>query len=275
MAEATVNGVKLWYEVLGEEGDPMLTIHGSGFGHDNFAPIVPYWEKDFQVIWYDMRGYGLSEQPIQKYSMEVWADDAVGLLDHLGIEKAHINGTSMGGMVALKLAAKYPDRVLGLVANCAMAKMDYASKINFRTHSSIAEREGMGSLALASLCAVQACSYNHLDGPEGEETVEFIRTILEKNNKVEIFQSACQAMIEMDLTDDLAKIIAPTLIYTGDKDIMTPVDPGPSGIGSRGIAERINGAELVLMPGLSHTTMVEAPEECAKLVTAFLKGIPK
>ena len=82
-------------------------------------------------------------------------------------------------------------------------------------------------------------------------------------------------MIEMDLTDDLAKIIAPTLIYTGDKDIMTPVDPGPSGIGSRGIAELINGAELVLMPGLSHTTMVEAPEECAKLVTDFLKGIPK
>ena len=72
MAEAEINGAKIWYEVLGQ-GDPMLTIHGSGFGHDNFAPIVPYWEKDFQIIWYDMRGYGLSERPIQKYDMEVWA----------------------------------------------------------------------------------------------------------------------------------------------------------------------------------------------------------
>jgi len=273
MSEATINGAKIWYEVFGE-GEPMLTIHGSGFGHDNFAPIVPYWEKDFQIIWYDMRGYGLSERPVQKYDMEVWADDAAGLLDHLGIEKAHINGTSMGGMIAIKFGAKYPDRILGLVLNCAMAKFDYASKINFRTHASIAEREGMGSLALASLCAVQACSYKHLDSPEGPETVEFIRSILEKNNDVEIFKRACQAMSEMDLTEDLGKITAPTLVYTGDVDIMTPVDPGPSGMGTRGIAAGIKDAKLVLMPGLSHTTMVEAPEECAKLVTEFLKGIP-
>jgi 3-oxoadipate enol-lactonase len=274
MSEATINGAKIWYEVFGE-GEPMLTIHGSGFGHDNFAPIVPYWEKDFQIIWYDMRGYGLSERPIQKYDMEVWADDAVGLLDHLGIEKAHINGTSMGGMIAIKFGAKYPDRILGLVLNCAMAKFDYASKINFRTHASIAEREGMGSLALASLCAVQACSYKHLDSSEGPETVEFIRSILEKNNDVEIFKRACQAMSEMDLIEDLGKITAPTLVYTGDADIMTPVDPGPSGVGTRGIAAGIQNATLVLMPGLSHTTMVEAPEECAKLVTEFLKGVSK
>ncbi len=272
MSEATVNGAKIWYEVFGE-GEPMLTIHGSGFGHDNFASVAPLWAKDFQVIWYDMRGYGLSDRPNQHYDMEVWADDGVGLLDHLEIEKAHINGTSMGGMIAIKLAAKYPDRVLGLVLNCAMAKLDYASKINFRSHASIAEREGMGSLALASICAVQACSYNHLDGPEGPKTVEFIRSILEKNNNVEIFTGACQAMIEMDLTEDLDKITAPTLVYTGDRDIMTPVDPGPTGVGSRGIADRIQNARLVLMPGLSHTTMVEAPEESVALVTEFLKGI--
>jgi pimeloyl-ACP methyl ester carboxylesterase len=64
----------------------------------------------FRCIDFDMRGYGQSERPSQRYDMEVWADDVAALMEHLELHSAHIHGTSMGGMVARQFAAKYPDR---------------------------------------------------------------------------------------------------------------------------------------------------------------------
>src|SRR5580765_7177336 len=71
---AQVNGVELWYQVTGE-GEPVIQIHGAGFGHFNFAPATPVLSERFKVIDYDMRGYGQSDRPVQDYDMEVWADD--------------------------------------------------------------------------------------------------------------------------------------------------------------------------------------------------------
>ena len=102
-----VRGVNLWHQVTGE-GDPVVQIHGAGFGHFNFAPATPELSKHFRVIDYDMRGYGASDRPVQHYDMEVWADDAAGLLDALELDAAHIHGSSMGGMIAIVFAGKYP-----------------------------------------------------------------------------------------------------------------------------------------------------------------------
>jgi 3-oxoadipate enol-lactonase len=114
MPEAMVNGVRIWYQETGA-GDPVVQIHGAGFGHFNFATATPILSKSFRCIDFDMRGYGQSERPFQRYDMEVWADDVAGLIDHLGLRSAHIHGTSMGGMVAQQFAAKYPERTQRLV----------------------------------------------------------------------------------------------------------------------------------------------------------------
>src|SRR3989442_13273593 len=106
---AQVNGVSLWYEISGD-GEPVVQIHGAGFGHFNFAPATPELSKRFRVVDYDMRGYGQSDRPVQRYDMEVWADDVAGLLDALGLDAAHVHGTSMGGMIAIVFAGKYPQR---------------------------------------------------------------------------------------------------------------------------------------------------------------------
>ena len=76
--KAEVNGVNLWYQVSGE-GEPVVQIHGAGFGHFNFAPATPELSKHFRVVDYDMRGYGQSDRPVQDYDMEVWADDIAAL----------------------------------------------------------------------------------------------------------------------------------------------------------------------------------------------------
>ena len=93
--KAAVNGVDLWYQITGE-GEPVMQIHGAGFGHFNFAPCTPELSKHFKVVDYDMRGYGQSDRPVQDYDMEVWADDLAGLMDALehsgGARPRHLDG---------------------------------------------------------------------------------------------------------------------------------------------------------------------------------------
>ena len=131
---ADVNGARLWYRISGE-GEPVVQIHGAGFGHFNFAPATPVLSEHFRVVDYDQRGYGQSDRPLQHYDMEVWADDLAGLMDALGIDAAHVHGTSMGGMIAIVFAGKYPERTTSVVINCAAAKLGRPAASSSRTGS--------------------------------------------------------------------------------------------------------------------------------------------
>src|SRR5438094_4198831 len=141
--QAEVNGVKLWYDVTGE-GEPVVQIHGAGFGHFNFAPATPELSKHFKVVDYDLRGYGQSDRPVQPYDMEVWADDLAGLMDALELPEAHVHGTSMGGMIAIVFAAKYPEPTTSVGINCAAAKLGLAGRLTFKNWSDIARRDSAG-----------------------------------------------------------------------------------------------------------------------------------
>ena len=116
MEHAKVNGVELEYEVVGS-GEPMLLIHGAHIA-DALQPLVaePALER-FQRIRYHRRGLGGSTYPVDAgpTSVPVQAKDAVGLLDHLGVDRAHLVGHSLGGAIALELAAQHPTRVASLV----------------------------------------------------------------------------------------------------------------------------------------------------------------
>ena len=136
--KAQVNGVELWYEVTGE-GEPVIQIHGAGFGHFNFAPATPALAEHFRVIDYDMRGYG-AVRP------------ARAALRHGGVGRrrrrparrarrsgeAHVHGTSMGGMIAIVFAGKYPERTTSVVINCAAAKLGVAGRLVFKNWIDIA-----------------------------------------------------------------------------------------------------------------------------------------
>lgn len=272
MAKVTVNGCGIWYEVQGS-GDYLLQIGGAGFAHENFLAVAEEMRKHFTVIDFDLRGYGLSDRPEQRYSMDTWADDAAGLLDGIGVDRAHVHGTSMGGMVALRMAAKYPEKVDGLVVSCTAAKSDFLARARWRIWKDMARAFGMGSETLALEIATQALSRHFLDTPRGPETVKIIQGILERNCSVEIFCGACDAMIEMDLTADLESIQAPTLVMSGDEDILTPLTQGPDGVGNGLIADSIPRGELALMRGIAHTNLMEAPALSVAIIADFLRRI--
>ena len=270
MPDARINGVRIWYKETGQ-GEPVIQIHGSGFGHFNFATATPILSRNFRCIDFDMRGYGEFERPFQQYSMEVWADDIAGLMDHLGLRTAHIHGTSMGGMVAQQFAGKYPERTQRLVINCSAAKLDYAGVLTFRGWIDIAERLGVGSRTLAELIAIQALSRRFLDSSEGRGAVDMIQEILQNSNRTDVFKLACQAMIDMDLRPMLPKITAPTLVIGGDEDIMTPWQQAESGAGQEYLAQHIKGAKKYVIKGSGHSTLFDGTEENCRVVAAFLK----
>jgi 3-oxoadipate enol-lactonase len=270
-----VNGVELWHRVTGE-GEPVVQIHGAGFGHFNFDPVTPLLAERFRVVDFDMRGYGQSERPHQAYDMEVWADDVAGLLDALGLEKAHVHGTSMGGMIAIVVAGKYPERTTSVVINCAAAKLGAAGRLIFKNWIDIAhlDPDGPGSRLLAELITWQALSKRFLDEQDEAELATTIQTILRDSNDVEVFTAACQAMCDMDLRPWLGRITSPALVLGGDEDLMTPWDQGPDGAGQQAIADGIAGAETHVLRGSNHSTIFDATAEHARVVGDFFARHP-
>jgi pimeloyl-ACP methyl ester carboxylesterase len=268
-----VRGVKLWHEISGD-GEPVLQIHGAGFGHFNFAPATPILGREFRCIDYDQRGYGQSEKPEQDYDLEVWADDGIGMLDALGVKRAHIHGTSMGGMVAVLLAGKYPERVQSVVINCAAAKLGYSGQLIFRNWIDLIAMDGCGSRTLAELISWQALSKRYVETEEGRAGVDTIQQILRDSNEPRVMTQACQAMIDMDLREWVPKITSPALVVGGDEDVMTPWDQGPNGAGQQWIADHLPNGEIAVIKGSNHSTIFDGTEAHCRAVAEFFLRHP-
>ena len=268
-----VNGVSLWHRITGD-GEPVVQIHGAGFGHFNLDPVTPaIAAAGFRVVDYDQRGYGASDKPLQHYDMEVWADDLAGLMDALEIGQAHVHGTSMGGMVAIVFAGKYPQRTTSVVINCAAAKLGVTGRLIFKNWIDIArlDPEGPGSRILAELITWQALSKEFLEREDAVALADHVQTILRDSNRIEVFTAACQAMCDMDLTPWLTRIASPALVLGGDEDVMTPWDQGPNGIGQEGIHLGIAGSEKHVIAGAGHSTIFDSTDEHARVVADFFR----
>ncbi len=205
--------------------------------------------------------------------METWAEDVKGLLDHLGLDRVHIHGTSMGGMVALAFAGMYPDRVDGLILDCPLARSDFMARAHWGVWKALAEAYGMGGEPLAQEIATKCLSRAFLDTPRGPETVGVIQGVLDRNCKVSVFGGACDAMATMDLRPYAPKVTAQTLVMVGSEDCLTPLHTGPDGAGAQWIADAIPGAELYVIEGSGHTNLMEEPELSSKVVIEFLQRV--
>jgi pimeloyl-ACP methyl ester carboxylesterase len=116
---AEANGIRTNYLEAGSGDETVVLIHGSGPGvtsYANWRLVIPALAENFRVVAPDMVGFGFSDRPDDvKYSLDTWANQAVGLMDTLGIRKAHLVGNSFGGAIALRIATRHPDRVGKLV----------------------------------------------------------------------------------------------------------------------------------------------------------------
>jgi pimeloyl-ACP methyl ester carboxylesterase len=266
MPFATVDETRLWYEFTGPEEKPLiLQFGGSLFGRQNFDAVNDGFRESFRLLSYDASGYGRSDQPLEPYSVEAWADEAAGLLDELGIERVLTHGTSMGGMVAIAFTAKYPERTIASCADCAFARCDTYRRTMFRNWRRQAESLPLDELS--DLVTIQAVSTTFIE--DNPDIFDNVRSVINKNSPFTVRQ-ACLAMETMDLEPLVGKIERPILFTNGTRDIMTPPELGASGYSARQIVEAVpDHARLHEFPHIGHADLLEEPEEAGRVVTAF------
>lgn len=268
---ADVNGTRLWYRLAGS-GDCVVQVGGAVSAHEGYDTITPVLAEHYEVLDYDHRGYGQSARPRQRYTIDVWCDDLVALLDHLGKERVHIHGGSMGSFVAIAFALAHPDRVDKLALGAgAVAKCDGMGVSHFRVWQHIARAYGVGSREMAEELVNKAFSRHHIDTVGLETLVEGMIDSASRNADTDVFIDACQVMIDADVRDGLPHLTVPTLVMVGSEDVLTPLDAGPGGVGARQVAALIPGAQLAVFEGSGHGHYIEQADESIAVLLDFLR----
>ena len=269
--QANVNETTLWYEVVGT-GECVVQLGGAVSAHEGYDTVTPHLAEHFEVLNYDHRGYGLSARPDQRYTIDVWCDDLVALLDSLGKRRVHIHGGSMGSFIAIAFALAHPDRVDKLLLGAgAVAKCDGMGISQFRVWQHLAKAYGVASREVADELANKAFSRAYIDKVGLDTLVEGMIDSTSRNTETSVFIDACQVMIDADVRAGLPHLACPTLVMVGSDDILTPLDAGPGGVGARQVAAMIPNATLKIFQGSGHGHYIEQADESIEAILSFLQ----
>jgi pimeloyl-ACP methyl ester carboxylesterase len=237
----------------------LLLIQGLGYGRWSWAPIVPALAERYRVLWFDNRGIGDSDKPDGPYTAKLMAGDALQVLDEAGIERAHVLGASLGGMIAQEVAAGTPERVDKLVLCCTTPGGAATVPMPDVTVRLFAEAP-----TLAPEVALRRFVENAL---AADASGDLIQELYDRRVANPPDPAGWQAQAAAGLTfagvDDA--ITAPTLIVTGTEDNL--VDPHNSDV----LAERIPGAEVQQIDNAGHLFFWEQPDAVVRIISEFLQ----
>ena len=268
MPRLRVADVSLHYDVYGS-GEPLLMIMGLGASSAVWDPdLVEELSESFRTITFDNRGTGQSDKPDQPYSIQMFADDAAGVLEGLGISRAHIFGVSMGGMISQEFALRHPGRTGTLTLGCTTA--GGANSVPPPPESLkvlTAPREGVAPEEIIRrgwpLSFTPKYISTHRDLLEAR-----IARVLEHPTPPFAFQRQLEGTYTLQTWDRLPDIKAPTLVVTGAEDVLIPAK------NSELIASRIPGAKLHMIPNAGHGFFTEASDEFLEVFLPFVKSHP-
>lgn len=261
------NGQAIYYEIHGE-GPPLVLIMGIGYDATLWAlHQIPELSKEYRVIVFDNRDSGRSSQATNSYAISDMADDVAGLLDGLQIERAHVLGISMGGMIALEFALRHPDRLdkLILTGTGAATSRSMFDPISVWSFVKQNDTEGM------TFASQQFLWLFSTDFLRNHQAVEQTMAVLASNpNPVsaEAYARQASAYVLHDAIDRIGDIQASTLVIAGERDRLTPPWIG------RELADAIPGAKIHVVegPGSSHVLPLERPEDFNRIVLSFLSS---
>jgi 3-oxoadipate enol-lactonase len=258
---ATVNGVGLHYESQGD-GPAVVFVHGLGGTSNVWHAQKATLSRSFRVITYDLSGSGRSDRAARSVSLEGWADELAGLMDHAGVAEAVIVGHSLGTVVAQKFAAKYPPRAKAVVLAGALVELGPAGKEGFTKRAETVEKEGM--IGVADTVMTGALSPGTREG--NPALAGMVREML-LSNEPACYAAACRALIAGSAKEDQAKVRCPTLLVVGDQDPVTPLAL------QRQIASAIPNSRIRVVPNTAHLTMLETPGAFNAILLEFLATV--
>lgn len=252
--------VALAHDVAGPaDGPVVLLVHSIGTDRSLWsAQVEPLVAAGLRVVVPDVRGHGDSPVPDGPYAIADLGADLVALLDTLAVGRASVVGLSIGGMAALWMAAHAPARVERLVACCTSPKL---GPIDMWTERAAIAR-AQGTAALSD--AVLERWLTEATRAARPDLVEEVRAMLARTPG-EGYAGCAEAIAAMDLTGDLGRIAAPTLVLAGAEDTATPAQ-GHGDV----IASAIAGARLELVPGAAHLAPLERPEDVTPRLVSHL-----
>ena len=260
MTAMAPSGVRIAWERRGA-GDPLLLVHGLGYARWGWEPVVDGLAEAHEVVLFDNRGIGESDAPAGPYTVSDMAEDAVAVLDAAGLERAHVLGTSLGGMIALQFVLDHPERVDRLVLACATPGGAGAAPMPERTVRLLGEAQ-----ALPPEVALRRFIENAF-GPDPDlaQIERILKHRISTAQAPAAWAAQAAAGAAFDVWERLAEIRARTLVLTGDQDGV--VDPKNSEL----LAARIPDARLEVFAGGGHLFFWEQPTRFVGTVKEFLR----
>ncbi len=272
MPKVKVGDINMYYEIHGE-GEPLVLVMGYTLSSRFWYRQIPTLAREFKVVTFDNRGTGGSDKPNIAYTMDMIAGDLTGLLDVIGINKAHVFGISLGGAIAQQFAINYPDRVLSLILGCTSCGGPHSIRANKEAMEAIAsistafqmQKMTPKDTAIAMLPWLLSDDFIS-NNPDLIQ--QHIKINLQENTPPHVFVRQGQAVMGFDSYDQLPHIKVPTLVIAGDSDKYVPVE------NSRLLASKIPSSELVILKNAGHLFMIDSAEETNKQIMSFLHKHP-
>lgn len=265
MPEVKVGDMTFYYDTRGV-GHPLVLIRGLGSNADHWYPQLPAFAASFRVVSYDNRGIGRSDKPDAPFTIATMAEDLAGIMDAIGIPKAHIMGLSMGGMVAQEFALRFPHKVHGLVlacTHCGGEAVVPASDEIMALFSEFIETANPEAGREAGKCLFAEETFSNAP----ELVQEYQRISARFPPGAEVLRGQSAAVKGHDTWERLHKIEAPTLVITGAEDVLIVPE------NSRILADRIPEAQLCVIPRGGHQFLVEQADAANEAILQFLKGL--
>ena len=246
------DGVRLYYELHGrEDASPLILLEGMGGDIPGWRRNIPVLAEKLRVVAYDFRGNGNSDEPRGPATMATFVDDTLALLDALGIDRAHLYGQSFGGMVAQEMALTKRDRVRTLILGCTHAGPRHVVRVK---DSKVPKGEPWRSMYSPGF-----------PDRRPDHVAEDLRIGAAQPKHPEGGRRQWEAMQGFDSFDRLPGLDVPTLVLHGTEDLAVSPENG------RLLAERIPGAELVLLEGAGHLYHSEQAEAADAAVLSFVR----
>ena len=259
MANAHVNGVNLNYTVQGS-GEWLVLIGGYASSNwQSWGDILTQLAKTYQVLAFDNRGIAGSDVPNYPYTTPMLADDVLGLMDHLNIDKARILGKSMGGSIAQWVTLKQPHRVQSLAMTSTTSRLDARAKKMVAWWIATAEQCGYEVLFPGELTYFYTADF-YEKHPEVIQKAE--AALIHVHRPIEGFANMGHALIHHDTADLLHQINVPTLLICGEDDMITP------SAHTIEMGKKIERSEVHIIPKTLHGVLSEKPQTF-RLITEF------
>lgn len=261
MPKFSHNQAEIHYEVMGD-GPPLLAIAGIASDHASWLPIVPLLEQHFQLILIDNRGAGRTECALDTVSIEAMRDDALALLDHLDIDRAHVMGHSMGAMIGLRIAFVAPERVNRLVAMSAGTAGTYRTQLLMEDLARL-NAQGVERSVWYRMLFYWMFSTRYFADPKklAEAVDHAIAYPYAPTN--EMFAAQVRAGRRL-APFDVSNMQVPTLSLMGAEDILIPPTV------ARALLKRHPQIKTVTIDEAGHSVHWDAPQQSARAIIDFL-----